>query len=337
MSLTRNIFISLFLFMFLGPVWGASGIIQRGDYAGREDVSEFVRQMASKHEFDARELTALLAQAERQKRVLELVAKPAEGKDWSEYRPIFLTQKRIDAGVAFWRKNEAILERAEQEFQVPAEIIVAIIGVETFYGTRMGTFPVLDTLVTLGFDYPPRSPFFLRQLEEFLLLSREQGIAPHEPKGSYAAAMGMGQFISSSYRDFAVDFDQNGRIDLFHSKADGIGSVANYFKQHDWKMGQAVIAPAYVSGDGYKELEANNLKPAYTFRELDSVGVHPSVPVGDEELLSFLNLKGAKGAEYWLGHHNFYVITRYNRSVKYALAVYQLSQAVKRARTAERS
>ncbi|CAG0911209.1 unnamed protein product, partial [Cyprideis torosa] len=230
-----------------------------------------------------------------------------------------------------------LLQRAEEVFQVPADIIVAIIGVETFYGTRMGTFPVLDTLVTLGFDYPPRSAFFRGQLEEFLLLSREQDIPPQEPKGSYAAAMGMGQFISSSYRDFAVDFDGNGHIDLWKSTADGIGSVANYFRRHDWIMGAAVVAPAYVEGDQYVSLKANERKPSYSVQQLKAAGVQPSVPVATEEALSFLDLKGAKGQEFWLGHHNFYVITRYNHSVKYALAVYQLSQAIKRTRLARRS
>ncbi|CAG0908277.1 unnamed protein product, partial [Cyprideis torosa] len=253
-----------------------SGIIQRGNYMERDDVEAFVGEMVSSHGFDANALRALLAQAQQQKRVLELVAKPAEGKDWSEYRPIFLNKSRIDAGVVFWQENEAILQRAEQEFQVPAEIIVAIIGVETFYGTRMGTFPVLDTLVTLGFDYPPRAPFFKKQLEEFLLLSREQHIDPLGPKGSYAAAMGMGQFISSSYRDFAVDFDGDQKIDLWKNRADGIGSVANYFKQHKWMMGQPVIAPAYVSGKGYEALKANELEPSYSLDDLEKAGVRPS-------------------------------------------------------------
>lgn len=331
----KRLISGLLLMVCLGQASAATGIIQRGEYLGREDVESFVADMVKRHGFEVNELRALLAQGERQKRVLELVSKPAEGKDWSKYRPIFVNDKRINAGVKFWNKHEALLQQAEEAYQVPAEIIVAIIGVETFYGTRMGTFPVLDTLMTLGFDYPPRSKFFKRQLEEFLLLSREQNIDPLEPKGSYAAAMGMGQFISSSYRDFAVDFDNDGQIDLWRNFADGIGSVANYFSRHHWDYGKSVIAPAYVKGKEYKQLKANQLKPSYSKAQLAKAGVSGSQFIADKETMSFLDLKGANGREYWLGHHNFYVITRYNHSVKYALAVFQLSQAVKRARLAQ--
>lgn len=334
MKIFKRLITGLLLLAWLGQVQAATGIIQRGEYLGRADVEAFIADMVRRHGFETNELRALLAQGEQQKRVLELVSKPAEGKDWSKYRPIFVTERRIKKGVEFWETHEELLKQAEETYSVPAEIIVAIIGVETFYGTRMGTFPVLDTLMTLGFDYPPRSKFFKRQLEEFLLLSREQNIDPLEPKGSYAAAMGMGQFISSSYRDFAVDFDQNGQIDLWKSFPDGIGSVANYFSRHHWKLGEPVIGPAFVEGKGYKRIKANELKPAHSVDTLSKAGVSPSQPVYQDELLSFLDLKGEKGHEYWLGHHNFYVITRYNHSVKYALAVYQLSQAVKRARLA---
>lgn len=334
MKIIKRLIPGVLLLTLLGQLQAATGIIQRGGYLGRADVETFILDMSERHGFDDNDLRALLAQGEQQKRVLELVTKPAEGKNWSEYRPIFITDKRIDAGVKFWIKNEEILKNAEQAYSVPADVIVAIIGVETFYGTRMGTFPVLDTLMTLGFDYPPRSKFFKRQLEEFLLLSREQNLDPLAQKGSYAAAMGMGQFISSSYRDFAVDFDENGQTDLWHSPADGIGSVANYFSRHKWIYGQPVIAPAFIRGKGYKKLKANELKPQYTEKQLKDAGVAPSRKIDPDEQVSFLDLKGAKGHEYWLGHHNFYVITRYNHSVKYALAVYQLSQAVKRAKLA---
>lgn len=306
-----------------------AGVIIRGDYLGRADVEGFIQQMHTKYDIPALRLRQVIGQAMQQKRVLELVQKPAEGKPWSEYRPIFITEKRIDAGLAFWNEHTELLQQAEADYGVPPEIIVAIIGVETFYGTRMGTFPVLDTLVTLGFDYPKRSSFFRGQLEHFLLLSHEEGLDPTTPKGSYASAMGMGQFIPSSYRDFAVDFDQDGIRDLFTSPADGIGSVANYFAQHHWKPNAPIAAPATVKGTRHKQLKANERKPGYTLNQLKTAGVTPKGEFSATEKTSFLNLEGKKGREYWVGFHNFYVITRYNHSVKYALAVFQLSEALK--------
>ncbi len=338
LSSGKGVFLAGLLALGLGAssssAEAAAGLVLRGDYVGRADVEEFVVRMSREEGFEEQKLRTLLGTTKQQKRVLELVAKPAEGKDWSKYRPIFLGKKRIKKGVEFWNTHEALLERAEKEYGVPAEIIVAIIGVETFYGTRMGTFPVLDTLMTLGFDYPKRSKFFRKQLEHFLLLGREESIDVREPLGSYAGAMGMGQFIPSSYRDFAVDFDGDGVRDLWHSPADGIGSVAAYFNRHGWKYGEPVIEPASVKGKGWRKLKANELKPSYTVAQLKKAGVSPTAPVGKDEKLSFLALNGAKGKEFWLGRHNFYVITRYNHSVKYALAVYQLSQAIKRERLA---
>ncbi len=328
---SRTVWVLVVLSIF-GSAWATSGLVMRGDYFGREDVEAFVVRVSKEHGLNEADVRNIVGGAEKQKRVLELVAKPAEGKDWSKYRPIFLGDKRINAGVKFWNENEELLQRVEKEFAVPAHIIVAILGVETFYGTRMGTLPVLDTLVTLGFDYPKRSAFFLQQLEAFLVLGRAEGIDVLEPVGSYAGAMGMGQFIPTSYRDFAVDFDQDGTRDLWHSLPDGIASVANYFKRHHWHYGEPVIEPATVKGDGYKELKANQRKPSFTVSELRKAGVTPTAPVAKDEKLSFLVLNGAKGKEYWLGRHNFYVITRYNHSVKYGLAVHQLSQEIKRAR-----
>lgn len=316
--------------MLSGPAAQAeAGVIMRGDYLGRADVEAFIQQMGHKYDIPALRLRQILGQAVQQKRVLELVAKPTEGKPWSEYRPIFITDKRINAGVDFWNKHETLLKRAQATYGVPPEIVVAIIGVETFYGTRMGTFPVLDTLVTLGFDYPQRATFFRGQLEHFILLSLEEGMDPTTPKGSYASAMGMGQFIPSSYRDFAVDFNQDGVRDLFSSPADGIGSVANYFAKHHWQPNAPIAAKAKVKGTRYKQLKANERKPGYTLAELKAAGVTANGKYDAAEQASFLDLEGQKGREYWVGFENFYVITRYNHSVKYALAVYQLSEAIK--------
>jgi membrane-bound lytic murein transglycosylase B len=243
---------------------------------------------------------------------------------WREYRPIFVTSKRIGRGNDFLRLHHEILQRAEKEYGVPAEIITAIIGVETYYGRLSGKTQVFDSLVTLGFDYPPRSRFFLSELEQFLLLTREEDIDVSVVRGSYAGAMGMPQFISSSYRQYAVDFDGDGKRDLWNSTADVIGSVANYFKVHGWKSGGQVVVPARVKGQ--IEETRNKLKPHTSISDLAAQGVVPEVAVDDSAKATVITLKGKRGKEYWLGLDNFYVITRYNHSALYAMAVYQLSQ-----------
>jgi membrane-bound lytic murein transglycosylase B len=221
----------------------------QADYSQRSDVQQFIGEMVEKHGFDRNDLELKFAMAQRLDGVLEAIAKPAEKVlTWREYRPIFVTSKRIRRGNDFLEQNHEVLKRAEKEFGVPAEIITAIIGVETYYGRLSGKTQVFDSLVTLGFDYPPRSPFFLSELEQFLLLSREEDVDVRVVRGSYAGAMGMPQFISSSYRQYAVDFDGDGKRDLWNSTADVIGSVANYFKVHGWKNGGQVVVPARVRG-----------------------------------------------------------------------------------------
>ena len=315
-----------------GIIHAKDGTMAKGNYTERDDVQAFIKKMHDEHGIPKQQLNDSLNRASRQDRILELMRKPAEGKNWSEYRPIFLTNKRIQAGVSFWDKHAKILQRASKEYGVPQEIIVAIIGVETFYGTRMGGFSVLDALTTLGFDYPPRGKFFKSELEHFLLLVQEESIAPFDVLGSYAGAMGMGQFIPSSYRRFTVDFDGNGKRDLWKSPADAIGSVANYFKVHKWKTGEPVIQLADVQGKKYVKLKANGRKPSYSKAELKAAGITSRGTVTNDEKLVFLDLKGEAGSEHWVGHHNFFVITEYNHSVKYALAVFQLGEAIKIAR-----
>lgn len=307
-----------------------SGVVQRGDYLKRPEVQTFIQEVSARNEIPVADLSSILAQGKKSQRIIDLISKPAEGKPWFEYREIFLGDKRINAGVEFWVKNAEILNKAESVYAVPPEIIVAIIGVETFYGTRMGTFPVLDALMTLGFDYPPRAAFFRSELEHFLLLSTEESINPHEPKGSYAGAMGMGQFISSSYRNFAIDFDADGKRDLWHNTNDGIGSVANYFREHNWQPGQPVVSKAKASGALWKKLDSDELKPKYTLAELKAHNVKPVKKIAVSGKHSFIQLEGKNKPELWIGHDNFYVITRYNRSEKYAMAVYQLGQAIKK-------
>ena len=297
----------------------------QADYSQRSDVQQFIDEMVEKHNFDRNDLELKFVLANKLDGVLEAIAKPAEKVlTWREYRPIFVTSKRIGRGNDFLRLHHEILKRAEKEYGVPAEIITAIIGVETYYGRLSGKTQGFDSLVTLGFDYPPRSRFFLSELEQFLLLTREENIDVSVVRGSYAGAMGMPQFISSSYRQYAVDFDGDGKRDLWNSTADVIGSVANYFKVHGWKRGGQVVVPARVKGQ--IEETRNKLKPHTSISDLASQGVVPEVAVDDSAKATVITLKGKRGKEYWLGLDNFYVITRYNHSSLYAMAVYQLSQ-----------
>ena len=300
------------------------------DYTKREDVQRFIQSMVEQHQFDGAQLKRLLKDVETQKSVLKAIQTPAERKKkWFEYRPIFITDKRINAGIEFWRENQEILQAVESEYGVPAEVIVAIIGVETFYGRITGNHPVLDSLVTLGFDYPKRAEFFLSELEHYLLLCKEEGFNPTELTGSYAGAMGRGQFISSSYRRYAVDHNQDGKRDLWNSNEDAIASVANYFKVHGWRENHVVTSSAQFNGDPKKVDDSNTLKPGFTYAQLNKQGFVADTPVGLQEELSLIVLDNKKGREYWLGHHNFYVITRYNHSSMYAMAVHQLSQEIK--------
>jgi membrane-bound lytic murein transglycosylase B len=282
----------------------------------REDVQSFIQKMVSEHDFNARHLRDMFSDVRESDSVLKAISKPAEALPWYQYRTIFLRNDRIRHGVRFLKKNKQALERAEQEYGVPAEVITAIIGVETRYGKQKGGYRVLDSLSTLAFDYPPRSDFFLGELEQFLLLTREQGLDPRKVMGSYAGAMGIPQFIASSYRRYAVDFDGDGKIDIWDSSADAIGSVANYFKAHGWLPGGLIAVPALVSGDDYRELLSEGLKPDIDVARLPVYGIFPQQA-----------LQG--GEEYWLGLENFYVITRYNHSALYAMAAYQLAEAIK--------
>jgi len=293
--------------------------------------SKFIDSMVEQHQFDRQELTTLLSKAKVQPRILKAMSSPAEKRlEWHSYRKIFLKPNRINGGVKFWNENRELLDSASQKFGVPPEIIVAIIGVETRYGGNTGSFKVLDSLATLGFHFPKRSKFFTSELKHFLLLCREEGFDPLIPKGSYAGAMGKSQFISSSYRAYAVDGDSDKKRDLWHSNADIIFSVANYFSKHGWKRDQAITQTVNVTGTSYQPLIHKSLKPKHTLKDL----VEQNVPVPNKipltSVVKLLPLKQAKTTEYWLAFHNFYVITRYNHSALYAMAVYQLSEEIKK-------
>lgn len=296
----------------------------------RPEIQAFIDRMVAAHKMDRETVTGYLEQAESRQDILDAISRPAERvRPWHEYRAIFLTEKRIEAGAEFWKEHEAAITEISRETGVPGEIIVGIIGVETFYGRITGRYKVLDALSTLGFDYPPRSKFFSRELEEFLLLANEQQLDINETLGSYAGAMGAPQFIPSSYRAYARDGDGDNRVDLFSSWPDVMASVANYFVAHRWRAGQPVVSRSYLN-EGFSVTlpERNRLKINSTAGELRDTGVRINAAVGADEGSTFIILEGEKRNEYWTGFHNFYVITRYNRSVMYALAVWQLGEAI---------
>ncbi len=290
---------------------------------------EFIKKMESQYGFDSADLKKLFAEAIVSETILDAISRPAEKSlQWHEYRNIFLKEKRINEGVKFMVKNHATLKAAEQRFGIPPEIITAIIGVETFYGRIVGSYRVVDALHTLAFYYPKRAAFFRNELEQFLLLAREQGFDPMSLKGSYAGAMGMPQFISSSYRHYAIDFDADNIIDIWNNPDDAIGSVANYFAEHGWQKDKPVIVKVEVVGDQYKKVLGNGLKPDLNKSELASFGIKSNSVFEKNEKLKLLEYKQKTNNEYWLAHKNFYVITRYNHSYLYAMAVYQLALAI---------
>ncbi len=293
------------------------------------DLHTFINRMVEQHQFNGKRLVQLFKQAELRPEIVAAMSRPAEAKPWYQYRPIFLTEKRIEGGVAFWDEHADTLAKAELEYGVPAEIIVAIIGVETRYGRYTGRHRVIDALTTLAFDYPPRSKFFTSELEQYLLMTREEQIDPLSLKGSYAGAMGIPQFISSSYRSYAVDFDDDGHRNLWDNPADAIGSVANYFKQHHWKPREPVTLQTGVSGNRYRELVKKGMKPQVPLTGFPDFGVQVPDHLEKDQPASLLELETEGIPEFWIGLHNFYVITRYNRSPLYAMAVYQLSNEIR--------
>jgi membrane-bound lytic murein transglycosylase B len=290
-------------------------------------VDLFSLQMEEEHGFDAAALRNVLGLATRLDSVLAAISKPAEYKPWHQYRPIFITRDRILNGVKFWAENAAQLEAAVAKFGVPPEIIVAIIGVETSYGRNAGNYRVLDALATLAFHYPKRAPFFRNELEQFLLLTREEEVDPITLKGSYAGAMGIPQFMPSSFRAYAVDFDADGHRDIWAKPVDAIGSVGNYLQRHGWRSAQP-IASLVAPGPALAAQVSETVELKRTVAEFVNEGVRPIIGAAPELAAVLLAYEGTSATEYWLGFNNFYVITRYNRSPKYALAVVQLADAI---------
>jgi len=292
-------------------------------------IRAFSETLADRHGWEARRVEALLSdEAVRQPDIIEAIRQPAEALPWSRYRPIFLTEARIDAGRAFKERHRRWLTAVQERYGVPADIVTAIIGVETFYGRYTGRYRVIDALRTLGFGYPPRAAFFRDELEAFLILAREEGFDPTDPTGSYAGAMGIPQFISSSYRAYAVDFNDNGRRDLFSEPADAIGSIGHYLARHGWQADAPIAIPARVEGQQWQTYLRDPLAPQDTVGTLVAAGVHPSAPLSAELEARLLQLQAEAGEAYWITLRNFYAITRYNHSALYAMAVHQLAERI---------
>ncbi len=300
-----------------------------GDYMSYPAMQRFIQHMVETG-FSKNYLVQTFSNIKRDEKILSLVNSPAEGKPWSQYRPIFLTEDRIRTGHGFWNRHEAAIKAASQQFGVDPEIIVAIIGVETFYGRNTGKHNVLRSLTTLAMDFPKREKFYTSELKNYLQFIREEKINnPAILTGSYAGAMGLGQFISSSYRHYAVDFNRDGHTDLWHPD-DAIGSVANYFSKHGWKKGGDVTVPARILGNLYGNIvTVKATKPVHSLSKLQQHGVSLQGKLNSKHV-SLLQLQGANGLEHWVTGDNFYVITRYNHSPKYAMAVYQLAWEIKR-------
>ena len=319
------------------PLLGAA-VSPASSYATRADVKAFIAGLVADDGFDAMALRQVFAQVRAQPSVIAAMSRPLVAPPtWFDYAPQFLSTARVDGGVAFWQANDAALARAENEFGVPAEVIVAIIGVETFYGRNTGSYRVIDALSTLAFDYPRRAEFFAGELRHFLLLMREQGISPLQPRGSFAGAMGLPQFMPGSIRAFAVDYGGDGRIDLSTDAVDAIGSVANYLARHGWQSGQPVMEIVRVEGED-SDLVLRTLDGGMAERRALSAwvngGVTGFVIPGDlaADPVGLLMLEERPGPTYWIVFNNWYVLTRYNRSRLYASAVWQLAQAIRDAR-----
>ena len=299
-------------------------------YADRPEVQEFIRDVSSRHGFAEGELLQLFSKVHRTEPILEAIQPPPpKARSWEEYRANFVNSRRIAAGEGFWKTHRRALARAERRYGVPAEYIVAIIGVETFYGRNAGRWRVVDALTTLAFDYPARSAYFRSELEQYLLLSRDTGADVFSVRGSYAGAIGIPQFMPSSTRRFAVDFDGSGAVDLRGSPADAIGSVANFLKEHGWESGEEVLFEAKLTGEAWRRLADGTVDPKHSLDELRKAGVQFDAPEKPARAALVELETPERPSEYRVGLRNFYVLTRYNRSAFYASVVHDLAQALR--------
>ncbi len=319
-----------FAMRVLGAMLAATSPVLAAEPAPLPELADFIRDMARTHGFSARALERLFARARLRPEILQAMERPKEALPWYEYRRLFVNDGRVEQGAAFWRRHAHLLKRAQNEYGVPPEIVVAILGVETQYGRNRGQWPALDALTTLMLRYPPRAAFFRQELEQYLLLTRELKLDPLTVKGSYAGALGMPQFIPSSWRRYAVDFDGNGKRDLLASQADIIGSVANFLRVHGWQAGAPVADEARVEGTLYFWLEKLGSRPALPLKQFVRYGVSPPQHRDPDMPAALILLEGEAGPDARIGYNNFYVITRYNRSHRYAMAVHELAERIRR-------
>jgi membrane-bound lytic murein transglycosylase B len=296
----------------------------------RPEVKDFITHMADTSPFTKHQLRKMLKAAQSQPAIIDAMDRPAEkAKPWYEYRPIFVTERRIREGTDFWVAHRQALDQASIRSGVAPEYLAAILGVETYYGRLTGSYRVLDALSTLAFDYPARAKFFRDELEQFLLLTREASLDPLRVKGSYAGAMGAPQFMPSNYRRFAVDADADGRIDLWTNWPDVCESVGNYLKEHGWNAGEPVLAEASVAPDKATDLDGRKLALSDTVASLRSKGVNFDSSMAEDAPALLIAVDETDGVHWRVGYNNFYVITRYNHSALYAMAVYELASALK--------
>ena len=296
-------------------------------FVDRPDVQAFIEHMVKQHKFNKQQLITLFSAVKVRPQIMSQLRKPLERKPWYTYQMLFVSEWRIEHGVKFWNKYADVLRKAEEIYGVPASIIVATIGIETKYGQRTGEYRVLDSLSSIGFSDSPRAKFFRSELEQFLLLTREQRLNPLAVMGSYAGAIGQPQFMPSSYRFYAVNFSKSGKIDLMNNEIDVIGSIANYYSKFGWKMKEPVAVQARVIGNRYDYLTKKILlDKQLSIGELAKYGVVPMTKIHQDDLkVKVIELESRYSKEYWLGFHNFTVIKRYNPNDLYAMAVYQLS------------
>lgn len=325
------IYFSILLF-FIAGISTCQASRKLSDYP---QIAAFIQYMSVHDHYDAQYLKYLFNHSKLSAEVLQAMNTPYEAHPWHAYRNYFLGQKRVMGGVKYWRRHLHSLNYAAQMFGVPEQIITAIVGVESSYGEVSAKYPELNTLLTLSFAYPRRADFFQMELEQYLLLTRELNVEPRALRGSYAGALGLPQFMPSNYRAFAISFNETGVPNLFADNGDVVLSVANFLKQKGWHRGERVAVRAWVKGAKYRKVLSNDAKPKLTIAQLRKFHVYPAAnanaKIAGSNKAALIKLHGINGDEYWLVFNNFYVLTKYNGSNNYVMAVYQLSQAIRQA------